>query len=247
MLLVRVDAAVDPAKCGLALGEWSCRRRDPVRLRTAGTMSERGGLAGLLMPALAQAERVLVAIDAPLGWPASLARALHAHAAGAHLDSAAHDLFRRTTDRRVREVVGKQTLDVGADRIARTAKSALDILEQARQLMAEPIELAWQPNFAARLAAIEVYPAGTLKARQLPCIGYKRSGGAPTRKRIARALGAEIAGLHRHAAGQDDVFDACLCLVAARDFLLGEAVAPSPTEAELARREGWIWVRGPQE
>jgi hypothetical protein len=210
-------------------------------------MSERGGLAGLLMPALAQAERVLVAIDAPLGWPRPLAQALRGHVAGAHLDAPAHELFRRTTDRRVREIVGKQTLDVGADRIARTARSALDILEQIRRLAAEPIDLGWQPDFAARMAAIEVYPAGTLKARLLPCTGYKGSSGAPARARIARALGAEIAGLHRHASGQDDVFDACLCLVAARDFLLGQAVAPSPAEAKLARREGWIWVRSPQE
>lgn len=99
--------------------------------------------------------------------------------------------------------MGKQTLDVGADRIARTARSALDILEQIRQLTGLPIDLAWQPDFAARVAAIEVYPAGTLRARQLPCTGYKRSGGAPARARIARALGAEIAGLRRHAAGQD--------------------------------------------
>jgi hypothetical protein len=40
---------------------------------------------------------------------------------------------------------------------------------------------------------------------------------------------------------QDDIFDACLCLLAASDFLAGRAI--QPTNEGLAAHEGWIWVR----
>ncbi len=41
-----------------------------------------------------------------------------------------------------------------------------------------------------------------------------------------------------------DVLDAVVCLVAARDFLRGEAM--QPTDRNLAEIEGWIWTRDPK-
>jgi hypothetical protein len=43
------------------------------------------------------------------------------------------------------------------------------------------------------------------------------------------------------AVASDDAFDAALCCVAAADFLLGNVF--EPTDIDLARKEGWIWVR----
>jgi len=40
-----------------------------------------------------------------------------------------------------------------------------------------------------------------------------------------------------------DALDAAVCLLAARDFLMGEAMAPE--NESLARLEGWIWARRP--
>jgi len=60
-------------------------------------------------------------------------------------------------------------------------------------------------------------------------------------KEIAQRLAKEVQALERYVAGRADVFDACLCLVAAKDFIEGRALPPQ--DLELAQREGWIWVR----
>jgi hypothetical protein len=190
--------------------------------------------------------RTLVAIDAPLGWPSRLADALRAHAAGEALDGEANQVFRRTTDAAVYKLVRKQTLDVGADRIARTALAALGALSELRKQSACAIPLAWAPDYSEHAAVIEVYPAGTLKARGLTCTGYKRHNDVAVRQTIADALADELPQLRTIAAGNDDAFDACLCLLAAKDFLCGRAVAPTPAELAVASREGWIWVRRPE-
>jgi predicted RNase H-like nuclease len=108
--------------------------------------------------------RALLALDAPLGWPASLGKALADHQAGGPLPDPANTLFRRETDRFIWQQTGKLPLDVGADRIARTAHAALALLQELRHLTGLSIPLAWEPDFAADMAAIEVYPAGTLRA-----------------------------------------------------------------------------------
>jgi hypothetical protein len=40
---------------------------------------------------------------------------------------------------------------------------------------------------------------------------------------------------------KDDVFDAAICLLAGADFLNGKCIHPD--NLELAKKEGWIWVR----
>lgn len=40
-----------------------------------------------------------------------------------------------------------------------------------------------------------------------------------------------------------DILDAVVCLLAGRDFILGEAMAP--VNWSLAEIEGWIWTRAP--
>jgi hypothetical protein len=84
-----------------------------------------------------------------------LVNSLANHRAGAELGVKAHDLFRRATDRFIRQHFGKQSLDVGADRIARTAHSALVLLGILRRRLGEPIPLAWDPNIR-EVSAIEV-------------------------------------------------------------------------------------------
>jgi hypothetical protein len=46
----------------------------------------------------------------------------------------------------IKEKIGKQSLDVGADRIARTAYSALELLDRLRQMLGHDIKLAWEPT-----------------------------------------------------------------------------------------------------
>lgn len=187
----------------------------------------------------------LFALDAPLGWPRPLSEALHLHEAGASLPPVANALFRRETDDVVARELGKRPLDVGADRIARTAHTALRLLHRMREVTVEPIPLAWRPGQAEGLSAIEVYPAGTLAGRGLPRSGYKGAGSDATqvRARILDGLRSEVGfdaesedAMHQ----SDHLLDAALCCLAAADFASGRVLEPE--DLGRARREGWIWV-----
>jgi hypothetical protein len=83
-------------------------------------------------------QRVLFALDAPLGWPAEMGRELVRHRAGAPLVPAAHSMFRRMTDDEIYRRFGKRPLEVAADRIARPAHAALKFLAATRIVLGLP-------------------------------------------------------------------------------------------------------------
>ena len=120
MLIVGLDAASDPRKFGLVLCLWSGAN---LSLMAAGTLGD-AALRTRLDDELRVAERALLAVDAPLGWPAPLAAALATHRAGEAVPASQSALFRRATDIAVHAATGKLPLEVGADRIARAAWQA---------------------------------------------------------------------------------------------------------------------------
>jgi predicted RNase H-like nuclease len=242
VLLIGLDAASDFSKFGYAVGYYEDGR---VRIKQAGlvdTPSERNALVSVVAPELRSASRALIAIDAPLGWPAALAAELCNHQAGEAFASDKNSMFRRATDNYVRDLTKKNPLEVGADKIARAAHSALAALKCLRAASEMAIPLAWDKNFTG-MAAIEVYPAGTLKERGLPDSKYKKPEQLNVRLDIANSLANDIDGLTTYVDGSADIFDACLCLVAAKDFIDG--LAEPPIDHPLALREGWIWIRNP--
>jgi predicted nuclease with RNAse H fold len=244
VLLIGLDAASDWRNFGFAVGRYTAG--GPVTIEAAGVLGsgdKRSRLETTLGPWLGGASPALIAVDAPLGWPVGHAAALKDHVAGAALSGPKDALFRRRTDEAVRQRTRKRPLEVGADRIARAAFSALEALELLRTLTRQPIPLAWGEVPETGIAAIEVYPAATLTVRGCLEPGYKAAENVAARLRIAAALSAEIVGLSQRVTESDDVFDAYLCTVAARDYLDGAAVAPGVDETELAKSEGWIWVR----
>jgi predicted RNase H-like nuclease len=175
----------------------------------------------------------LLALDAPLGWPEKLGIALVEHTAGSVLTPEADALFHRYTDRDVKDRLGKRPLEVGADRIARTARRALELLNSLRQALHLDIPLTWEPGSLEGVQAIEVYPAATLLARQ---VGKQKKW-----KRFCD-LGNDVNALdHEEAPDQPDVRDAIVCAVAGADFLMGRVTRPQ--NMKLAEKEGWIWVR----
>lgn len=239
--VVGVDAASDDAKIGLVLAEWG---PDNARVHQVVLCERRRRPADVVCEWLAKARPpALIAIDAPLGWPVALAPALAAHRAGAEIASIPNEMFRRTTDRFIQKTIGKTPLDIGADRIARTAHAALALLAELRRRLGVPIPLAWSPHDMGEVSAIEVYPAATLLARGFRADGYKDRERVDERREIIRQLGnvielpSDVAILERSA----DALDAVVCALTAKDFLNGEALPPQdPASAE---REGWIWVR----
>jgi len=240
MLLIGLDAASKWTNFGYAIGQCESGIIEVEEAGLVQSPTESDALANRIAPRLRDLEHALVAVDAPLGWPRALALALKEHCAGEPIEVGKDALFRRATDRAVARLTGRFPLEVGADRIARTAYSALQMLGMLRQMTNKPIPLAWSPDFTG-VAAIEVYPAGTLRARQLPHSKYKDVDASLVRQEIAQRLAKEVQALERYVAGRADVFDACLCLVAAKDFIEGRALPPQ--DLELAQREGWIWVR----
>ena len=240
--IVGIDCATDDAKVGLALAHAGPKN---CVVRFAGVCSSEQKVAEQVAAWLSGSARVLIALDAPLGWPRSLGKALAAHRAGEPLTVAANNLFRRLTDRLVKKRIGKQSLDVGADRIARTAHAALKLLADVRQTTALTIPMAWEPSYSDRVAAIEVYPAATLVAHGIPDRGYKKPDRSADRKAILGCLEHLIQlpdsrlAMERNA----DALDAAVCVLAGFDFLRGAAHKPDDAELTLARYEGWIWVR----
>ena len=73
---------------------------------------------------------VLLALDAPLGWPDGMRGGLADHSAGAPLTIEPNRMFRRLTDKFVKKRTGKTPLDIGANWIARTAHWTLSLLEE---------------------------------------------------------------------------------------------------------------------
>lgn len=239
--IIGVDCAAEPGNVGLALGRLrngELSIEDVVlgsnaRLpeTTVGKWIEDGG-----------DDPILLAIDAPLGWPAPLVVAISRHQASESIDATGQVLFRRTTDQFIHSRLKKMPLAVAADRIAWTALEALRFLATLRS--GRDIPVLWSPEFTGA-GVIEVYPAATLKGhgvdlprRKPDPVGWAKAYEEELRSRATFANGIEpLRSPH--------VLDAVTCLLAGKDFLCGDAMMPEPTHGGIARREGWIWARQP--
>jgi uncharacterized protein (DUF433 family) len=168
---------------------------------------------------------------------------LSRHRAGEPIVVAANDLFRRTTDRYIQRYYGKTPLDVGADRIARTAHAALRFLSDVASARGERIPMAWSSHDLAPVSVIEVYPAATLVALQCRSTSYKRSDQREERRQIARVLARflTLGQCQSRLEEEADALDAAVCVLAGVDFL--EDRSPCPVKRLPAEQEGWIWVR----
>ncbi len=122
--LVGIDCATNDARGGLALGFLEdkqltvdrallCTKKEPAITTIARWLEPAKGCSLLAFPSAA-----------PLGWPAPLTAALVDHRAGEEIIIPSNEMFRGATDRTVQKELGITPLDVGADRIARTARAA---------------------------------------------------------------------------------------------------------------------------
>lgn len=250
--IIGIDCATEPKKMGLALGDYLDGVVTVSEARTGGEGKD-APLAVIQHWIGKATGKVLLAIDAPLGWPIGMRTALMDHTAGAPIAVAPNEMFRRLTDIRMKERLGKTPLDVGADRIARTAHKALWILGELKKSIGEAIPLAWHSSDLPDLSAIEIYPAALLAEFDLDATLYKKPD-ADARGRLARNLLLErvqkrfestlsiTADKHR-AFESADALDAILSVLAGARFLSGNAIEPSTDlERARARTEGWIWA-----
>jgi hypothetical protein len=239
--VIGIDCATQDSKVGLAFGCATdrvlridevhvCSPEGPARRRVANWMSD-------------DSAPTLLGIDAPLGWPVALGPALQNHRAGAPIGIEANKLFRRETDRFIQSSLGVTPLDVGADRIARTAHAAIRLVAQISQDLHRPLPLAWGTPLVHPASIIEVYPAATLRSYGLPHRQYKSREDTAVRERILRGV-AELAILPQDMGSMlrsADALDAAICMLATFDFVRGLAIPPK--DFDLAQVEGWIWAR----
>jgi predicted RNase H-like nuclease len=237
--IIGVDCATDPKNIGLARGFW---QKDRLRITNV-TNGQLHAPAEIINGWIPDSGICLLAMDSPLGWPQDFGRTLANHKAGMPLGAEPNRFFRRETDRFVQRTLGKVPLDVGADRIARTALSALQLLGTLSEKRGVNIPLAWDADFSG-IAAIEVYPAGTLKANRVQSSAYKQPDQRETRRQLLAWLAneAELPEDLSLPLEDADALDAMLCVLAGADFLAGRAYPPA--DLALAQKEGWIWVRG---
>lgn len=240
--VVGVDCATQEERTGLSYGVLDDNGVLELRRVTLGTAGE--SAPATVAGWIASAAQYVVALDAPLGWPEALGAHLVQHRAGEPLAAPPERLFRRETDRFLHAQLGKHPPEVGADRVARTARAALAFLEQVSSAAGAPLPLAWEPG--ASSGAIEVYPAATLLSRGISPGGYRgaTAAGRKARAAIFDRLQRELrTAISRDLlVDDDDLLDAVLCAVGAADFARGEALAPP--DRSTAQREGWIWFRG---
>ena len=123
------------------------------------------------------------------------------------------------TDVEIKQRLGKQPLEVGANLIARTAVAALMLLDEIRRSTWRPIPLAWAPKETERWRAIEVYPAATRIAHGAPDIGGSLEG-------LDELL--DCSAVLPALAQSEDTVDAAVCALAAADFLSEGSPTPRP-------------------
>lgn len=178
--IVGVDCAVKHNKVGVAVGAL---RGDALKITEVFNPKSPSELLTFLVDHLRDERAALLSLDAPLGWPTDLALGLAEHRAGERHREPAHQMFRRTTDNVVHENLNKRSLDVGADRIARTAHAALQLLADIRREARLAIPLAWIPGLTDGVTALEVYPAATVVSRGWSADGYKKASGERSTER----------------------------------------------------------------
>jgi hypothetical protein len=144
-------------------------------------------------------------------------------------------------------------LEVGANLIARTAHRAVQLLGEIRQKRGWPVPLAWDWKNVFQTSAIEVYPAGTLRSLNLDDLVEHQDEKLLQLERVrikkARAV-CKLSSLKLKDVEPIDKksvheLDAIICVAAAVDFLLGLCSSPTLEQMDVAKKEGWIWVREP--
>jgi len=242
--IIGVDCAAQGRDIGLALGHFDGHECNVSEVAHGKFLES---VADTIAGWISADERTILALDAPLGWPVHLGECLFNHRAGEHVAIDSDTLFSRITDKIVREKTGKKPLEVGADRIARAARSALNLLNDLRTLTGRPIPLqAVEPIMNDSVCTIEVYPAATLTVKGF-MQPYKKKEYHSGRQKILISLETQmqISANKSLIIENDDVLDAVICVLAGVDFLQQNVIIPSGDELECVKKEGWIWVQSP--
>ncbi len=117
------------------------------------------------------------------------------------------------------------------------------MIAEVRERSDHEIPLAWDHHDHPVPAAIEVYPAATLRAHCIPSPFLTPDGlcGPEVLRLLTDHL--DVQSIEQLDQLRRDGLAAVICVLAAVEFLEGSAMPP--VDVDLAAREGWIWVRRP--
>jgi predicted nuclease with RNAse H fold len=239
MITLGIDLASRDANTASCLVDWA-HGRARVRLPCCPQTDEE------LITAILGAD--VTGIDIPFGWPDAFVRAVTAYRAGeAWPDVAPADLCYRETDRHLETAlraqgIKRRPLSVASDRIAIPAMRAARLLGKLAD-RGVPVDRAG----GGRL--YEAYPAAALAVWGLPSRGYKDAKGAAVRESLVAQLQQRTHGwlrldllVEKACRASDHELDALIAALIARAAALGLCTPPPPALAEIASREGWIYV-----
>lgn len=247
MRTLGIDLASQPADTAAVGVDWS-RPGEPGVV--ALSESEPGPLDDeALLRLIDDRQWARIGIDVPLGWPLGMVELLdrwHAGepiAAPVDLRADGSPLLHRGTDRAVHRRIGKWPMAVGAEKLARVALRAFDLLS----LSSREIDRSGLAG-----GVIETYPKA-LVACWLGTSGDGTKGSAEHRAAvldmIERALALRLESADREriigSGKRDHHFDALLCALAARAAAIGLTEPPGARELVAARLEGWIHLPSP--
>ena len=232
-----VDLAADPARTGIAV-----IREEPGRV-----VVERVDLGATdddVLAVVRDAHRA--GIDVPFGWPSPFVDYICAQATGQVTAPPSTDpawrrsMAQRTTDLHVRSRTGLIPLSVSTDRIA---YPALRWAALESRLLDAGLDV---PRDGSGRAC-EVYPAAALARWGLPHRGYKGSKNAIHRHNLVTRLVKHLpwfewSGHESMCRADDNVLDAVVAALVAREVDLGSCEPSPPELASVVAREGWVWL-----
>ena len=101
-VVIGIDCATEPKKVGVAVAIASREKLELEALFPAGQRTSETTVPGLVAGRVKSAQNagtpVLLALDAPLGWPDAMHRELAEHSAGRPLATGRQRMFSRRTD-----------------------------------------------------------------------------------------------------------------------------------------------------
>jgi hypothetical protein len=243
-----LDLATDPRHTGLVSVDWS--RGGDVKVHPRADR----GLDALVERILetskpkTQAEEADVwAVDVPFGWPYGFAEFLATHFEGPALvgdideprpwDSVSHRLTDRVSRADQPRGLG---FNVSFDKLGATA-AAWSLIEFRLHQRGMPLDRSGPTGSAI----IETWPAAAWRRWAPGSASPANSAWPAMADALARVVICDGDTRRQLSAKSGHTRDALVCALVARAHSLRQTTLPTPQEASLARREGWIHLPKP--
>jgi len=112
--IIGIDRAAQDKHTKLALGHFDGHQCNILKVVHGNSVDT---VAATISEWIIENQPNLIAMDAPLGWPAAISGCLHSYKAGEHVAIESDMLFSRIIGKIAREKTGNMPLEIGADNV----------------------------------------------------------------------------------------------------------------------------------